>query len=106
MTTTGALIQSVEIHGSCSQPIAVADQYGSSVLVNYVSTDGSTCGELGAGGGDCCDQINGKPQTMTFRFDGGGCAADANSQESKSSCLVIFFLCILDSFSLLFVSFY
>ncbi|MBT8219061.1 MAG: hypothetical protein KJP00_04520, partial [Bacteroidia bacterium] len=86
LTTSGTLIQSIEIHDSCSQPISVADQYGASVLTNFVSTSGSVCGGNGEAGGDCCDQIDGKPRTMTFRFDGGGCSADANSQGSKSAC--------------------
>ncbi|NNE26609.1 MAG: hypothetical protein HKN09_07180, partial [Saprospiraceae bacterium] len=34
---------------------------------------------------DCCDQI-GKPTSMTFKFVGGGCGADNNSQGSKSDC--------------------
>jgi hypothetical protein len=32
-----------------------------------------------------CDTI-GKPDTLTFKYIGGGCDKDANSQEDKSSC--------------------
>ena len=34
----------------------------------------------------CCDEIGGKPAQLTFTFLGGGCAADANTQDDKSDC--------------------
>ena len=73
-------------HTSCSKPLGVGDQFGS-LLVVGLTGDKGTCGQggTGSGGGDCCKQVNDKPQQLTMRFDGGGCNAN-NSQGDKFKC--------------------
>ncbi|KAA3640607.1 MAG: DUF11 domain-containing protein, partial [Bacteroidetes bacterium] len=40
----GTLLQKVNFHTSCSQPLATGDQWGASLLLHIVAEDGNTCG--------------------------------------------------------------
>jgi hypothetical protein len=41
----GTLLQTVEFHTSCSQPIAVGDQFGANQILGIVGENGATCGD-------------------------------------------------------------
>ncbi len=75
----GDLLQQVEFHTSCSQPLAIGFQFGAALLVD--------CGE-DAGpppGDDCCE--NGKPRVLSFQYTGEDCSASNTMQDDgKWSC--------------------
>lgn len=76
---TGAtLLQTVEFHTSCSQPLAVGNQFGASLLVDCT-------GENEPVPGDCC--AFGKPRQLTFTYTGESCAATSTTQDpGKVEC--------------------
>lgn len=72
------VLQSVEFHTSCSQPLFVGNQFGSMKLIGCI-------GEDTPNPNDCCD--DGKPVTLTMEYTGDSCAATNHSQDSgKVSC--------------------
>ncbi len=86
--------QSLEIHTSCSQPLNVGDQFGSMRLSQLTTTEGGTvmasppapasvCQAVRRS--DFCDKDD-KPDTLTWEYTGGGCAASDNDQGSKTKC--------------------
>lgn len=76
---SGALLQSVKFHTSCSQPIIFGDQYGSMRLEAY-SAEGQCSNP------NLCGQGL-KPCSLTLRYTGDSCAATNHQQDpSKVSC--------------------
>jgi hypothetical protein len=73
----GTLLQSVEFHTSCSQPLEVGDQFGSAIIADCVGEN-----EPGPNNaGDCCQY--GKPQILTLTYTGEDCSASDHSQDSR-----------------------
>lgn len=56
ITDSGGVLQSVDFHVSCSQPLALGDEFGSLKLVEFTTKNGTQVG-LGAGGdpADSCE---------------------------------------------------
>ena len=91
----GALLQTLVFHTSCSKPLSVGDQFGANLVVSLTTTEGGTvtlpppngdddeseqnCEIVRPLSGDVCD-ID-KPETLTWAFVGGGCAASNNAQK-------------------------
>jgi len=74
----GTLLQSVEFHTSCSQPLFIGNQFGASQVVSCI-------GEDEAVEGDCC--ANGKPVRLTMQYTGDDCSATQHGQNpDKVSC--------------------
>ncbi len=44
----GAILQTVNFHTSCSEPIAVGDQYGANLITGIQLEDGTICDEVGS----------------------------------------------------------
>ncbi|MCB0707061.1 MAG: T9SS type A sorting domain-containing protein [Saprospiraceae bacterium] len=83
-TQGGTLLQTVEFHTSCSQPLGIRDQFGANKVVSLVFESGGTCGA--ASGSDCCENGE-KPTTITVRYTGENCSATQTSQSSdKWNC--------------------
>lgn len=83
--TGGALLQTVGIHTSCSQPLFVGDRYGSLALDSYTPSVPVEpwCPELD--GTDLC--VHGKPTTLALEYTGAGCGATSHAQDpSKVAC--------------------
>jgi hypothetical protein len=92
---SGALLQSIEYHTSCSQPIQLGDVIGNATVVEYEGEIGSASAETPEPGAEkCtiqlqiadCDRIEtltgDKPDNLTWQYTGGGCAASDNDQDS------------------------
>ena len=74
----GNLLQVVEFHTSCSQPIRLGDQYGSIRIDCFV-------GEDEVMGSDLCDA--GDPEKLTMTYTGDDCSATSHNQDdNKVSC--------------------
>ncbi|MHC5004373.1 MAG: DUF7467 domain-containing protein [Planctomycetota bacterium] len=82
-------VQSVKFHTSCSQPLAIGDQFGASLLVGCVGEDEP----VDEDDGDAC-QDGAKPAELTFTYEGTTCqewddATDGeggNSQGKHTKC--------------------
>lgn len=73
------LLQAVEFHTSCSQPLQAGDQFGG------VRLDGVRC--EGAGGGSGLSCADGKPQGLTMLYTGADCSATSHGQAAgKVNC--------------------
>ena len=83
----GSLLQFVEFHTSCSQPLGIGNQFGANLIEGIIFEDGSACGEAGDGvGEDCCD-LGGKPYIITATYTGESCASTSHTQDpDKVQC--------------------
>ncbi|NND52234.1 MAG: T9SS type A sorting domain-containing protein, partial [Saprospiraceae bacterium] len=85
----GPLLQEIDFHTSCSQPLGSGDQFGANYVNGILFENGYVCGEVDAppAPADCCD-IGNKPSEMTFIYTGEDCSASQNTQDpSKAECL-------------------
>ncbi|MCH8150552.1 MAG: hypothetical protein IH987_21680 [Planctomycetes bacterium] len=74
----GGLLQIVEFHTSCSQPLVDGDRFGSATLVGCVGKDTPV-------EGDCC--VDGKPRILTLEYTGENCDVTSHSQDpTKVAC--------------------
>lgn len=71
------LLQTVEFHTSCSQPLIDGDQFGSVVLVGCVGEDVPV-------EGDAC--VDGRPRVLTLEYNGQDCSASDHSQGTAVEC--------------------
>ena len=53
----GNVLQRIEFHTSCSQPLFLGDQFGSARLVDFVDENGSGPADIGAPAGDTVDVV-------------------------------------------------
>ncbi len=92
---SGAVLQNIKIHTSCSAPIVPGESFGSLLLESATWSTGATCdinsGGSGSGGGsggaDCCDSNSGKPKSLTIQYNGESCSQTSTSQgPDKYSC--------------------
>jgi protocatechuate 3,4-dioxygenase beta subunit len=88
--TSGNRLQSIKVHTSCSQPLAVGNQFGANLVVSMTTTTGGTvtleppqpptpqevC-TLPASSGNNCDS---KIEVLQMAWIGGGCANSQNTQ--------------------------
>ncbi len=93
-STTGFTVQGtdgnqvLEIHTSCSKPLAVGDQFGSMRLVELTTTEGGHVTEAEPVPSDACEfpfivpscETTGKPGNLTFDYTGAPCSASQNGQ--------------------------
>ena len=69
------LLQTVEFHTSCSQPLFTGDEFGSLRIIDCVDENA----------GSCC--VDGKPRVLTMQYTGEGCDASSHIQDpGKVSC--------------------
>jgi hypothetical protein len=71
------VLQTVEFHTSCSQPLFVGNQFGSVLLIDCI-------GEYTPIPGDCCDE--GDPSVLTMQYTGEGCVLNHVQDADKVSC--------------------
>ncbi len=91
---TGAVLQNVKIHTSCSAPLVPGENFGSLLLESATWASGATCdinsgssGSGGSGGENCCASNSGKPKSLTIIYNGESCSQSNTSQDpSKYSC--------------------
>ncbi|KAA3622651.1 MAG: hypothetical protein DWQ02_25695, partial [Bacteroidetes bacterium] len=76
-TQGGALLQKVNFHTSCSQPLATGDQWGSVLLTYIVAEDGSTCGSQSGGQGTVAYQWQSRPGTSGTWTDIAGATGES-----------------------------
>ncbi len=84
----GTLLQAIEFHTSCSQPLYLDDQFGSLVLEAFVAESGQeiTCDDPGTSDCDFCVDGN-KPGTLNMMYTGEDCSASSHNQApDKVSC--------------------
>lgn len=81
LTPAGNMLQVVTLHASCSQPLALGDQFGSVVIDDF--TTETEC-RTQPGASTLCEE--GKPCGLTLRYTGEDCAASLNLQGSKAPC--------------------
>lgn len=75
----GDLLQTIEFHTSCSQPLFTGDQYGSILIVDCFVDDP-------AGGESCCEDGD-KPSELDLTYTGMDCASSMNTQDpGKFEC--------------------
>lgn len=79
------LLQQVEFHTSCSQPLFTGDQYGSILIFSCEDPDGPDVGE------SCCTDGN-KPNELDLTYTGMDCLSATNSQDEDK------FVCSGDTF--------
>lgn len=73
------LLQTVEFHTSCSQPLVEGDQFGSLAFVGCEQEGGPVDGQFCVG--------HSKPKILTMRYSGSDCGVGTNSQSpDKVSC--------------------
>jgi len=99
ITDSAGVLQTIEFHTSCSQPLALGDEFGSFKLVEFTTKNGTTA-ELGDGSNgqmDACEVPLAPPgphctsdlQELTLvyigDFLGEGCTV-SNSQNGYASC--------------------
>lgn len=78
---SGALLQTISFHTSCSQPIQRGDRYGSLLLEGYRAE-----GECTTGGGNP-NLCNGRPAGLRLQYTGQDCTATFHAQDpTKVSC--------------------
>jgi len=74
----GALLQDIEFHTSCSQPLFRGDQFGSLIITDCSTESGGTVI-------DECD--DGKPAMIVMNYTGDDCGATSHAQDpNKVSC--------------------
>jgi hypothetical protein len=89
---SGAVLQNLKIHTSCSAPIVPGESFGSLLLESATWSTGATCdvnsgGGSGNGGPDCCDSNSGKPKSLVLKYNGGSCSQSNTVQPTdKYSC--------------------
>ncbi|MCP3915517.1 MAG: hypothetical protein GY711_08185 [bacterium] len=77
-TTGTTLLQTIEFHTSCSQPLLVGNQFGAALLIDCIGEDEPI-------EGDCC--AFGRPRVLTMEYTGDDCTATTHSQDpNKVSC--------------------
>jgi uncharacterized repeat protein (TIGR01451 family) len=83
-SSTGAELQKIKIHTSCSQDLITGDQYGA---LEYTGcSSGSTTPPTGGDGDTVCSK-DAKAVELTFTYTGGDCGDSSNSQDStKAFC--------------------
>ncbi|HEX9794019.1 MAG TPA: hypothetical protein VGC54_08555 [Planctomycetota bacterium] len=75
---TGATLQTVVFHTSCSQPLALGDQFGSIEVCGFIPPGGSSRDYCSGGG---------KPHLIQMVFVGGDCSQMKHDQDpGKVSC--------------------
>ena len=65
----GNVLQSIKFHTSCSQPLALGDQFGGIQLVGFVNKNGLGEGDIPAIRANLCPTY-GKPQLLTMVYTG------------------------------------
>jgi hypothetical protein len=71
------LLQSINMHTSCSQPLVTGNTFGSLILRG--------CGQQGGPSASVCD--NGRPQAIEMRYEGSDCSASQHQQSpDKAPC--------------------
>jgi hypothetical protein len=73
---TNDLLQSIEFHTSCSQPLFTGDQYGSIQIVACPEPEPS----------DSCCVDGHKPIELDFRYTAASCADSSNAQGDAFTC--------------------
>jgi hypothetical protein len=79
----GSVLQSINFHTSCSQPLALGDQFGGIQLVGFQDKNGGGEGEIPPGAevrADLCENY-GKPQLLTMVYTGDN--VNDNSQDAS-----------------------
>ncbi len=84
------VVQTIEFHTSCSQPLFIGDQFGSIKLVHFMDKDGLTeanaeC-ESGSGDGNVC--AGAKTGKLLMKYTGEDEFATSNSQDSGKTSVV------------------
>jgi hypothetical protein len=78
-STSGDLLQSLEFHTSCSQPLFHGDQFGSALILDCV-------GENEPDPDDCCSD-GARPRLLVMQYTGESCDATSTTQDDdKWSC--------------------
>ncbi|MCB0735580.1 MAG: hypothetical protein KDC76_13440, partial [Bacteroidetes bacterium] len=85
----GTLLQRVNFHTSCSQPLSIGDQWGSVQLYGMRGEQGGTCGtvdDVDDSNESCC--VDGfKPAQLSLQYTGEDCSGTSTSQSSdKYNC--------------------
>jgi len=95
----GALLQKVQFHTSCSQPLNLFDQFGSLRVLGLTGQDGTTvtppdlepptpqpgCTIVKGSGGDACDS---KVRVLQMAYTAEDCSSTSHGQKpGKASCL-------------------
>lgn len=86
----GTLIQTINFHTSCSQPLLIGDQWGSLKLIGMLSETSQSCGNPDNPPSEeresCC--VDGfRPQVVTLRYTGKDCNGTSTVQPAGSySC--------------------
>ncbi len=98
ITSSNDILQTLEIHTSCSQPLAPGDVFGGLRLVEFTTKDGGvkvlgdpdapiffeSCEVPTASAGPHCTS---KVAELTLRYLGGECSETTNSQGGKFECI-------------------
>ena len=86
----GTLLQFIEFHTSCSQPLSEGDQFGANLLEGILFKNGVVCGDPGdipTPPVDCCD-LGGKPTIIALTYLGTDCSTTITSQDpGKVECI-------------------
>lgn len=87
----GNILQTIEFHASCSQPLGVGDQFGAVLVEGYLAENGALCGaapvNIDEDWVDCCAETGEKPQILVMKYTGGSCDATSHLQDAgKVEC--------------------
>ncbi|MHC5002866.1 MAG: DUF7467 domain-containing protein, partial [Planctomycetota bacterium] len=94
-TSGGMLLESVQFHTSCSQPLGPGDQFGSMLVVAMTSTNGGSVELPGDGPDDECITsftptpavCDGKLLVLELQYTGDDCGATSHAQDpGKVDC--------------------
>ncbi len=78
---TNGLIQEIEFHTSCSQPLDLGDEFGAIKVIECSGESGIITDD------SCCEAADGDIKGLSFVFTGAACAVPlANAQEGKATC--------------------
>jgi hypothetical protein len=90
--SNNTLLQKIQFHTSCSEPLNVGNQFGSLKLTSLTTTEGGTVTLPGEE--DCVSNIavappphcKGKVKGIRFRYTGADCSLTANDQGAGDMC--------------------
>jgi hypothetical protein len=88
-SSSGELLQTVNLHTSCSMPLFIDDQFGSMKVLEMTNPDGTVIGGVPQLPADECTvytsdtECTERPTALGFRFNGGDCSQTDNTQDSN-----------------------